>query len=290
MSIEILNETFNNREIALFFYMMIFIIWMLFTKDIRKSLVNLLKQFFVKEVLILTSCMLAYTYAILFFLSTIKLWDSSMTKEAIYWIFGVGIIILFNSNEVIKEESYFKKIIAEKFKLLIIIEFIVGLYLFGLLFELILMPIVILFSLLLGYTDVHKEHEEVRKFIDLFFGILGFTYLLYSGYNIYNDVTSFATYDNLRLFLFPIFMTFLFIPFAYFIALFIQYEVLFLKIKKSFKDDEIMYRYAKWRVLLSVNISFVKLRRFIPGHLFWGCKTKDDINKFIDNKLDSTKT
>ena len=85
-------------------------------------------------------------------------------------------------------------------------------------------------------------------------------------------------------------MTFLFIPFAYFIALFIQYEVLFLRIKRSFRDDEKMYRYAKWRVLLSVNISFVKLRRFIPGHLFWGCKTKDDIKKFIDNKLDSYKS
>ena len=113
---------------------------------------------------------------------------------------------------------------------------------------------------------------------------------LFGGYNIYNDVTSFATYDNLKLFLFPIFMTFLFIPFAYFIALFIQYEVLFLRIKRSFRDDEIMYRYAIWRVLLSVNISFVKLRRFIPGHLFWGCKTKDDIKKFIDNKLNSTIT
>ena len=131
MSIEILNETFNNREIALFFYMMIFIIWMLTTKDLRKSLVLLLKQLFVKEILILTSLMLVYTYVILFFLSTIKLWDNSMTKEAIYWIFGVGFIILFNSNEVIKEESYFKKIIKEKFKLLIIIEFIVGLYVFG---------------------------------------------------------------------------------------------------------------------------------------------------------------
>ena len=213
-----------------------------------------------------------------------------MIKEALYWTFGVGIIILFNSNEVIKEESYFKKIIKEKFKLLIIIEFIVGLYVFGLLFELILMPIVILFSLLLGYTDVHKEHDEVRKLINTFFGILGFTYLLYSGYNIYHDVTSLANFYNLKLFLFPIFMTFLYIPFAYFIALFIQYEVLFLRIKRSFRDDEIMYRYAIWRVLLSVNISFVKLRRFIPGHLFWGCKTKDDIKKFIDNKLNSTIT
>lgn len=234
MSIEILKYTFNNREIALIFYMMIFIMWMLFTKGIRKSLVNLLKQFFVKEVLILTSLMLVYTYVILFFFSRIKLWDNSMTKEAIYWIFGVGIIILFNSNEVINEESYFKKIITKKLKLLIIIEFIVGLYVFGIILELILIPIVILFSLLLGYTDVHKEHEDVRKFINLFFGILGFSYLLYSGYNIYHDVTSLANYYNLKLFLFPIFMTFLFIPFAYFIALFIQYEVLFLRIKRSF--------------------------------------------------------
>ena len=42
--------------------------------------------------------------------------------------------------------------------------------------------------------------------------------------------------------------------------------------------------------ILKFHKLIVKLWRFIPEYLYWGCKTKDDIIKFIDNKLDSTKT
>ena len=179
---------------------------------------------------------------------------------------------------------YFNNLVKENFKVLIIIEFIVGLYVFGIITEFILMPFVILFSILLGYTEVYKEHGQVRKFLNGIFGILGTVYLIYSGYHIYSDFTVFATAGNLKTFLFPIIMSVLFLPFAYSYALMAHYESLFVRLGFFLKDKKLR-RFAKWRILLSVNFSILRLKQMTPGMLFSDCSTKDDIKKEIKNKL-----
>jgi hypothetical protein len=211
-----------------------------------------------------------------------------MLKDSVYWTFGVGFIMLMNSNEFIKEEHYFKKILQDNFKLMLILEFIVGLYVFGLITEFILMPFVIFFSLVLAYTEIYKEHSHVKNLLQIVIGIIGTGYLIYSGYMIYRDLNEIASYNTIKSFLFPILLTILFIPFAYFYALYMHYESLFVRLRLSLKDDRAFRRYAKKRILISVNLSLSRLKRFSPGFLFNNCKSKDDIKMEIKEKL-STK-
>jgi len=283
--IDYLNKTFNNREIALIFYLVIFIIWTLTQKSIRESIFEVIKYLFVKQILISILILLIYVSVIVFALTLIDLWNSKLIKDTMYWTFGTGFILMMNSNNAIKEENYLRKIVKENIRLLVIVEFIVGLYVFGIVTELILMPILILLSMLLGYTEVNEEHKQVKNFLLKVFGIIGFFYLIYSGLKIYQDFKDFATYDNLRTFLFPILMTILFLPFAYFYALYMHYESLFVRLRFSFKDNKALCRFAKWRILLSVNFSLKKLKLITPGYLFGGCKTKDDIKQEITEKL-----
>ncbi|HBG86465.1 MAG TPA: hypothetical protein DEG09_01720 [Marinilabiliaceae bacterium] len=147
------------------------------------------------------------------------------------------------------------------------------------------MPFVILFSMLLGYTEVYKEHGQIRKFINGIFGILGTFYLIYSGYHIYSDFTGFATMGNLKTFLFPLIMSVLFLQFAYSFALLAHYESLFVRLGFFLKDRKLR-KFAKWRILFSINFSMLKLKRMTPGMLFRDCSTKEDIKNEIKNKLD----
>lgn len=288
MIIDFLHRTFNNREIALIFYLLVFIIWTLTQKKIRKSILGIIKALMVKQILISILFLLIYVSIVVYGLSFVDLWNSKLIKDTIYWTFGVGFILMMNSNKAIKEEHYLRKIIQDNIKLLMIVEFIVGLYIFGIIAEFILMPIVIFLSVLLGYTEVYKEHYQVRNFLLTVFGIIGIFYLFYSGFKIYQDFKSFASYDTLSAFLYPIIMTFLFLPFAYFYALYMHYESLFVRIEFSLKDNKCLCRYAKWRILLSVNFSLLRLKKIIPGFLFCGCKTKDEIKQEIRNKLKSS--
>ncbi len=284
MILDYLNKTFNNREIALISYLLVLIIWTLTKKKNRKSIVLVIKAFMAWKILASIFVLMLYVALIVFGLFKIGLWDKSLIKDTVYWTFGVGFIIMMNFDKVLKEEHYFKYLIKENFKVLIIIEFLVGLYVFGIITEFILMPFVILFSMLLGYTEVYKEHRQVRKFLNGIFNILGMVYLIYSGYQIYSDFNAFTTTGNLKTFLFPIIMSFLFLPFAYSYALLVHYESLFVRLEFFLKNRK-MRRFAKWKILLSVNFSTQRLKQMTHGMLFSDCSTKDDIIKEIKDKL-----
>jgi|SRR5690554_14467 len=284
MILDYVNKTFNNREIALISYLLIFIIWALTQKKIRKSFMPVVKAIMAWKILASIFALVIYVALVVYGLFKIGLWDKSLIKDSIYWTLGVGLVIMMSFDKALKEEHYFKNLVKENFKVLLIIEFIVGLYVFGIITEFILMPFVILFSMLLGYTEIYKEHEQVRKLINGLFGILGTVYLIYSGYHIYSDFNGFATTGNLKIFLFPILMSISFLPFAYSYALLVHYESLFVRLGFFLKDKKLR-RFAKWRILLSVNFSILRLKRMTPGMLFIDCTTKNDIKEEIRNKL-----
>ena len=284
MILDYVNKTFNNREIALISYLLIFIIWALTQKKIRKSFMPVVKAIMAWKILASIFALVIYVALVVYGLFKIGLWDKSLIKDSIYWTLGVGLVIMMSFDKALKEEHYFKNLVKENFKVLLIIEFIVGLYVFGIITEFILMPFVILFSMLLGYTEIYKEHEQVRKLINGLFGILGTVYLIYSGYHIYSDFNGFATTGNLKKFIFPILMSILFLPFAYTYALLVHFESLFVRLGFFLKDKKLR-RFAKWRILLSVNFSILRLKRMTPGMLFIDCKTKNDIKEEIRNKL-----
>lgn len=284
MILDYLNKTFNNREIALISYLLIFILWTFTQKKIRKSFVPVIKAILAWKILASIFVLMLYVALVVYGLFKIEFWDKSLIKDTIYWTFGVGLVIMMSFDKALKEEHYFKNLVKENFKVLLIIEFIVGLYVFGIITEFILMPFVIIFSMLLGYTEVYKEHEQVRKIVNGLFGILGSFYLIYSVYHIYSGFSEFATTGNLKTFLFPIIMSILFLPFAYSYALLVHYESLFVRLGFFLKDKKLR-RFAKWRILLSVNFSILRLKRMTPGMLFNDCSTKNDIKEEIKNKL-----
>ena len=106
MILDYLNKTFNNREIALISYLVIFIIWTLTQKKIRQSIVSVIKAFMAWKILVSIFGLLLYVALIVFGLFKIGLWDKSLIKDAVYWTFGVGFIIMMNFDKALKEEHY----------------------------------------------------------------------------------------------------------------------------------------------------------------------------------------
>ncbi|WP_430971803.1 hypothetical protein [Sunxiuqinia rutila] len=285
MILDFLNKTFNNREIALIFYLFLFILWNLTQKKIRESIFCVIGALFVKQIFISILCLLIYITIVVCGLSLLGLWNSSLIKDTIYWSFGVGFILMMDSNKALQEKHYFKKFLLENIKVFMIIEFILGLYVFGIITEFILMPIVIFLSISLAYTEVYEEHKQVRNFLLKIFGAIAIFYIIYSGFKIYQNFKDLANYDNLRALIFPAIMTILFLPFAYFYVLYSHYESLFIRVGFFLKDNKSLRRFAKWRILFSVNFSLKKLKLITPGYLFGGCETKEDVKHEIVKRL-----
>lgn len=277
--------TFNNREVALITYLLICILWVLTQKQIRKSLFNVIKVLTSKFMLISIAALLVYITVLVWCLYLLRFWELTMLKDTIYWTFGVGFTLMMKSDKAIKEDHYFKKVILDNLKIAIVIEFVINLYVFGLVTEFILMPIVILFSMMLGYAEVYKEYSQVKRLILAIFSIAGLCYLVYSGFMIYNNFKEFSSFYTLKSFLLPILLVYLFLPFAYLFALYMHYESLFTRIKFSLKEQINLSKYARKRILIDVNLSLTKLKKITPGFLFSQCNTKEDIRNEIRTKL-----
>jgi hypothetical protein len=220
---------------------------------------------------------MSYVVIISFALQYISLWDFSMLKDTIYWTFGVGFILIMNSNKAFKEDQYFKKILRDNFRFVLIIEFILGLYVFGLVTEYLLAPIVIVFSVLLGISETDEKYSQVKNLLYIIFGIVGVFYLIFSIYKIYEDINEFASFNTLKSFLYPIIMTPIFLPFAYMYALYMHYESIFVRLQFSLRHDKKLRKYAKRKILFLVRLRLNKLKKFSPGFLFSDCKSKEDI-------------
>ncbi len=256
--LEEIHKVLNNREIAIGLVFIFLIIWILKDKNIRESLSNILKAFLaLRKPLVFMGI---YIGCIIFFLYKINFWKINLLKETFYWIFGVALILFFNLNEIEKKENYFKGIIKDNLKLLILVEFISNLKSFNLVIELISVIIVIFFSLISAFTvnDLTKTREN--KFSQIILTIYGFAALSFSVIEIIQNFDEFATIYNIKSLLLSPIITILFVPFMYLLGLYMVYELFFTRIKRIHRDNKELSRFVVRQILWKCNFSLKKVK------------------------------
>jgi hypothetical protein len=225
---------------------------------------------------------MAYTTAIVFLLYQINLWNTSLLKDTILWFCFTGIVTAFNFATSKGSQNLFKKVIADNFKLVVIITFLVNTYTFSLIGELILIPIVTSI-ILFGTVAEIKKYPSVAKLMRWLQIIIGGLILIYAIRNVVSDYTNFASFDMLRKFLLPILLSILFLPFIYFLKLFATYEILFVPLKLGYEKSNKLKRYAKWKIIKYCRLSLKKVEKAsnMKIHNLMHIKSKDDVDEII---------
>ena len=263
---DFLTDTFNNRELAIFLWVLILIVAFLFNKKIRSSIVTVIKVFFQKYILLVFLLMLLYISLQIFLLYNVMLWDFSLVKDTVYWILGVASVLLVNVNEATKNRPYFKNLVLNNIKLVIIIEFIVNIYTFNFVVELFIFPIISFFVIIAALTEIKKEYLTVNRMANVIIGVFGFVVVIFFFVNLISDFQNFWVLDNLRAFLLPILLVITFVPFLYLVAIYMAYELLFARLDIFLKKDKDVAKYAKKQIFLLCNIKLSRLNRFVRGN------------------------
>ena len=125
-------------------------------KSIRKSLFGVIKAFTAHQILAIFFLMIIYIELLVLILCKLNLWNFYLLKDTIYWTFGVAFILLANINKTTENNSFFKQTLLSNLKFIVILEFITNLYVFSLVAELIVMPILIFGNYLAGYLSSNK--------------------------------------------------------------------------------------------------------------------------------------
>ena len=252
---------FNNRELAIFSWMIIFIIWCVYKLSVRESLTQLIAAFFQRQIISSVTLMYLYIAIIVLIFHKSGFWDLINLKGTIYWSFGVAFIMLVNINNSSDDEDYFKKTFVNAFKMTVVIEYIINLYVFDFVIEIALFPVLLFLVMLQTIAELKVENKKVNEILLWILGLYVIGMFIFSIYNIYDNFSSFVTSNNLREFLLPLLFTVMFLPFIYFIALYSKYEVLFVRLGFFINDQELL-KYAKWKTALTFHVNLKRLRKW----------------------------
>jgi len=207
-------DIFNNRELAVVIWTVIFFVWILFAvPNLHKSLWGILRsafclwKYFLLMFLYITGCV--------FFLYQIDIWNTDYLKVTLFWFFGWTIVMFMNALKIGKEEGYLKKVILELLGFTAVISFISNFYSFHLVIELFIVFSVVTLAAMSAYAPYRPEYKSVGRFSNAVLAILGLVVLVFSLYKIITSFNTFATSTTLQEFAIPILLSLMFLPFAY---------------------------------------------------------------------------
>lgn len=204
-------------------------------------------------------------YLILMFcaLNKVNFWDLDYLKDSLLWLFTVGFVLIFKSVEA-KDITYFKNILRESLKWTVLFEFIINFYSFSLITEFIMLPVLVFITTTQAFSELDKKNIQVTKLLTNILSLIGIVFL---GFSIYKTIIGFETFfsfTTLRIFIFPIVLTTLFLPFIYFLSLFSVYESYFIRLDfMTVKKDEV--KTVKKLIKRIANINLNKLNRIITN-------------------------
>jgi len=255
-------DLFNSREQSTMIWIVILLLLALSKKDIRKSFLDLIKMLFEPKIITIIGLMLLYTVLIVSILSKMGVWKANLIKDTIFWTFGTAFILMINARKATHDDKYFKTILLDSIKFIIILEFVVNFYTFSFWVELLLMPLLCFVMLIGVVAETEKEHMPVKKVSDFILSGFGLFIIVYSFIKITSNYKELATLDSLRAFILPPLLSFLYIPFLYFFALFMAYELLFVRLDGYINEDKKLAKLAKRKILSLCHINLRMLNRF----------------------------
>ena len=152
VGISIVQEIFNNREIAIGIWLLIALVAMLLIKSLRKIWVDFLKKIlpilFCKKFIVFYVVFVAFLVLVIQALKWTTFWDGSQLKDTIFWVVFVELPVFAKAIDKAKDNRFFTRLITDNLKFIVLFEFYIGFWTFDLWVELLIIPISVVFSFL----------------------------------------------------------------------------------------------------------------------------------------------
>lgn len=286
----IINSNFSNREIAIGLWLLVLLIIAFSKIDIRESLKDFIKIFFSNKLIFFHITMLFYVSISVFVLIKVRFWEARFLKDTIIWYVFIAIASVIRSVGKAKDIQYFKNLIKDNFKIVIILEYIINLYNFPLLIELISIPIITKIFLCNVFSQ-HKKEAGDEKYVSIYrltniiLSFWGIFVLFHSITEFINDLNYINLTDFIKNITYVPIMSTIFVPYIYFFVLYSAYEIVFIRL--SFKNT--IYQKCRKRLYLTIilfcNFSLKKINNFIEYSEIMKSyvRNQEDIKQLINN-------
>lgn len=273
-------DIFNNREIAVGVWLVIFVIWILSKPNLRKTLKNLVVQFLTSRLVIPFILLVVHVLVSVWLLSYFELWQDHQIKNTVLWFFTVAAVSFFRLHKIKDDLHYFKNAIKDHVKIILVIEFLITSYTFSLVVELVFIPFTALMGGVLALAQSDIKYSSAEKSVNHIFSIIGIIVVLFIVYKISTEPSDLLQVKTLYDFLVPIFLSCLLLPYIYMLHLYSTYERVLQRLGFSIKDKQLEL-YAKRRGMINFNLHATNLNRWSDSLNYIDISSKLDVDDSI---------
>ena len=274
------SAVFNIREQAYLLWSMPVLIWLLSSKKMRKPRGSVVKAFFCRQFIYIYVIAIAYISCTIFLLHEINIWDKSLFKDTIMWFLFVALPLMFQSGKIDSFQKFLKEIVGPLIVFSTLFEYIIGLYTFALWIEVLMVPALVMLGGMLAVSERKSEYAQVNKLLkgtQSFSGLIAILFILIHLIQHYQEYTNWTV---LMQFLMPLFLSLLFLPLLYGIAIFVHYETAFVILNQHFRHRR-MYRYAMLMTMFRFNGDLEGMNRWKQMVLSKNLQSKTEIDEAI---------
>jgi hypothetical protein len=170
----------NSREKAIVIWAVILVGFAAYKSDgLGSSLGAVLRSRFVTKLILLFGTATAYCAALVLAASKLGLWDTSAIKATIYWFFGTGVVLVGSAVTGRDDPDFLTKLVRRGVRFTLIVDFLVGFYVFPLAVELLIVPFILLFVGMQVVAENNATLAAAKGAIDAVLIALGFGLMLW---------------------------------------------------------------------------------------------------------------
>ena len=240
-------DVLNNRERAGAMWLAIVLVICLVRPELRSSVRTLVRIVLSPKVLLPLLGMGAWIALVVILAREAGIWDTTLIGGTIVW-FGSAVVLFVNAADGVKDRHYVRRTIRGIARIGVLVAAFVGLYVFPLWVEVVLLPFVVLFAGVATVAERKPEDASAKLVATVLLGWLGLAVIVYASVH--------AAFDGvghvLRGVLLPVWLGLAVLPYAYLVGLLAAYEVAFLQIRFCDPSPEAARR-AKLALILGVG-------------------------------------
>lgn len=232
-------EILNNREIAILIWIFIGLVYIAISpkqKKLRQHLPALFEASIAKPLIRLYACIMIYVSLEILVLYKFGLWELNQTKSTFIWLIVIAIFSCFHVFRAEDTPKFFLKVLWSGVSLVAVLKYIVNIYPFGLIIEVLLLPVYQILLLVYVLADRKEKTNYISQSILLIFFFAGTALVIRACYMALLSITQNQPELLVNNFITPPLLTICFLPFLFVLLLFEVYRRAFLKVNLQFES------------------------------------------------------
>lgn len=254
--------------------------------ELRSSLWGVVKAFFQRQILTIVALLYAYIALVVFCLMLFGLWNWDQLKNTLILSVAIGIVSIFRLPNIGDDPRFYRHWIADNFKIVVLVEFVVAFYTFHIVVELLLVPILALVGGMLAIGERDGKYSSAVSFLNNLLASFGAFLVGYAIYMIVAQPTVFWSWQAFRDFCTPIVLSFLLLPFIQIIHIYVAYERVFTRLDIAISDEGLRSN-AKWHAVRAFGLSVRLLNRWSRDVSTHRPNDKQEIDRSIREVLEA---